>query len=84
MLITLTAQPFQLRDLLGAHPAVLDLEDLDLLVVGDLDQAQFRPVAVLTHELGVHADMVMGFQAITKLCKRLGVGDKRVNLHDAR
>ncbi len=51
--------------------------------VGDLDQAQFGPIAVLAHEFGVDRDEIGGGQAGAQLGEAFRVLDQRMNLHRA-
>ena len=54
-----------------------------LLVIGDLDEAQFRPIGVLAHELGVDADEIGVGKPRADVGEGLGGGDQLVYLHRA-
>ena len=53
------------------------------LAIGDLDQAQFGPICVLTHEFGVNADEFSLGQAGAQVSQRGGRGNQGMYLHGA-
>ena len=52
--------------------------------VGDLDQAEFRPVRVLPHELGIDAHERGVGETGAQIGESGAVGDERVNVHKRR
>ena len=59
----------------------LGIDRRGLAGVGDLDQTEFGPVAILAHELGIHRDIGGFGHAGAEIGKRLAVGNQRMNLH---
>jgi hypothetical protein len=57
-------------------PLRLGIDRRRLLAVGDLEQAQVRPIGVLAHELGVDRDEVRSRQPFAQLFEGLGVGNQ--------
>jgi hypothetical protein len=59
----------------------LRIDRRSLVGAGDLDEAQVRPIAVLTHELGVDRDEVVAFHSGDEGGEVVSGTDKRVNFH---
>jgi len=55
-----------------------------LVLVGDLDQAQDRPIGAFAHELGIDRDERGLRQAFAQLGQRARIGDERVYFHGVR
>jgi len=51
------------------------------LVVGDLDQAQVRPIGVLAHKFRIDRDEIGPGEPGAKLGQGRAVGNQRMNLH---
>ena len=49
--------------------------------IGDLHQAQVRPIGILAHEFGVDCDEVGLGEALAQLQQRVAVGDQRMDMH---
>ena len=62
-------------------PLRLGVDRRRLLAVGDLEQAQVRPIGVLAHELGVDRDEVRPGEPFAELFEGLGVGDEGMDVH---
>ena len=58
------------------------IDGCGFLIVGDLDQAEFRPKGVFAHEFGVNADEIGGGEALAEVGEGFGSGNQRVNYHE--
>ena len=64
-------------------PLRLGIDRRRLLAIGDLDQAQLRPIGVLAHELGVDRDEVRPGEPFAELFEGLGIADQGMDTHRA-
>ena len=49
--------------------------------IADLHEAQFRPIGVLAHELGIDADEISFGKSLAQIGERLRIGNQIVYFH---
>ena len=60
---------------------ILGVDGRGLLSIGDLEQAEIRPIGILAHELGIHGHEVGPGEPFAEIFEGLGIGNQWVDSH---
>ena len=62
-------------------PLGLRVDRRGFLAIGDLEQAQVRPISILAHEFGIDRYEIGASEPFAELFERLGIGNQWVDAH---